>query len=212
MKMIIMSAQVWKTIRTGLFSASFAEEGKRSTQINYFDGMGRSRQLNSINESSLTSLISNNYFNKEGLKIFSSLPAPYKFESENGREITYYVNFNRDANDEEYNFEDVSADVCNLGASIMNVSSGAGRYYSSESDFQDDHHKFTPDAGGYPFSETVYKNDNTGRISMQGGAGPTLKINGGHETKYFYGKATQEELYRLFSLDVGNEKYYNKEE
>lgn len=191
--------------------ASFAEEGKRSTLINYFDGIGRNRQINSINESQQSALISNNYYNIDGLHVFSSLPAPYKLPGENGRELLYFPNFNKDINNQEYNYLDISTDVCAIGSNPMSPSSGAGRYYSSQSDFQDDFHRFTPDAEGFPFSESIYTNDNTGRIAIKGNTGDELSIGGGHETKYFYAKASQEELYRIFGLDVGNEKFYNKE-
>ncbi len=193
------------------FQASFAEEGKRNTLINYFDGIGRSRQLNSINESYLSGLISNNYYNIDGLKVITSLPAPYKFGEENGRQLYYFPNFNKDINNQEYNHQDVSTDVCSPGSAPMSTSSGAGKYYSNQSDFLDDYHRFTPDAEGFPFSESIYTNDNTGRVAIQGNAGDELAISGEHATKYFYAKASQEELYRVFGLDVGNEKYYNKE-
>ncbi|WP_143774035.1 hypothetical protein, partial [Niastella vici] len=70
--------------------------------------------------------------------------------------------------------------------------------------------QFIPDAQGYPFTETEYTPDNTGRISRQGGVGPDHQLGSGHETKYFYGTSDQKELDALFGTDVGDASHYFK--
>ncbi|MBS1563114.1 MAG: hypothetical protein JST39_01945, partial [Bacteroidetes bacterium] len=71
-------------------------------------------------------------------------------------------------------------------------------------------HRFIPDAGGYPFTETEYTQDNTGRISRQSGVGTLHRLGSGHETKYYYGTPDQSELDALFGTEVGDHSHYYK--
>jgi hypothetical protein len=76
---------------------------------------------------------------------------------------------------------------------------------------------FSTDAKGYPFAETRYMQDNTGRISKQGGVGFDHQIgrtdtlyNDSHETRYYYGSADQEDIDALFGSEAGNASHYFK--
>lgn len=201
------------------YQAVYVEDGKRNVEVSYFDGLNRSRQSSTLNESNEASLVSNSYYNREGQLAATSLPAPFKegpigqSNPLNGRSISYYPNFNLDANNDEFNWEDLSTNVCDLNGAAMSDQSGAGRYYSQASDFVTDFHKYTPQAGGFPYVQKIYLNDNTGRVAIEAGVGAYHNIlyDIDHTTRYFYGKPSQEELYRLFGLDVGFENYYNKE-
>ncbi len=89
------------------------------------------------------------------------------------------------------------------------VERGSSGYYSSSNpDKNVGFNAYLPDAQGYPFTQTEYTLDNTGRISRQSIADKTHTLGSGHETKYFYGKPAQEEIDRLFGSEVGNNSHY----
>src|SRR5690606_33720218 len=97
------------------------------------------------------------------------------------------------------------------GAPPMSVNSGAAHYYSaSNPDYATGFHRYLPSAGGYPFSQTEYEPDGTGRIRRQGGPGAAHQLGSGHETRYLYGVPDQEELDRLFGTEVGFASHYKK--
>ncbi len=112
------------------------------------------------------------------------------------------------------------ADYCAKGADKLGTQSGAAKYYSPQNqNVNNGFNKFIPDAKGYPFTETKYTQDNTGRISAQSGVGPhhqlgqTDMLDGttvNHETKYYYGTADQEDLDALFGTEAGNYTHYFK--
>lgn len=90
----------------------------------------------------------------------------------------------------------------------MDPNSGSSNYYSPQA-ATGTHQDLVPDAFGYPFTQTEYEPDNTGRIRRQSGVGQDHQF-GSHETQYFYGKPHQEELDRLFSYNVGYKSRYKK--
>ncbi|MEM7041159.1 MAG: hypothetical protein AAF570_29620, partial [Bacteroidota bacterium] len=67
-----------------------------------------------------------------------------------------------------------------------------------------------PDAEGFPFVQTTYVADATGRIASQSTAGPEHHLGSGHESKFFYGTADQEDLDKLFGTEVGYAQHYRK--
>ncbi|HVI47121.1 MAG TPA: RHS repeat-associated core domain-containing protein [Chitinophaga sp.] len=84
-------------------------------------------------------------------------------------------------------------------------------YYSPNNPEKlNDFQSFIPDAQGYPLTETSYTPDNTGRISRVGGVGSGYQLGSGHETKYYYGSPSQEELDALFGTEVGDKSHYFK--
>ncbi len=93
----------------------------------------------------------------------------------------------------------------------MSQASGAGKYYSEANDFNSAiHNDFVPNANGYPYFQTIYTPDKTGRKEMAGMAGDELRIGGGHETKVTYVNPSQDELDRVFGNDVGYADNYLK--
>src|SRR5690606_11943432 len=109
--------------------------------------------------------------------------------------IKYRDNFNSGLNDAEYdkgNYDYIADPSAFLAASAKEMSrnSGASQYYSPgnpDPDKANGISRFIPDAAGFAFTETAYTQDNTGRISRQGGLGPAYRLGGNHETKYYYG-------------------------
>ncbi|WP_315815571.1 hypothetical protein [Paraflavitalea speifideaquila] len=93
----------------------------------------------------------------------------------------------------------------------MDTTSGASRYYSPANELRDSSfNQFIPDAKGFPYTETEYLPDNTGRISRQGGVGETFRLGSDHESRYYYGTPDQRELDALFGTEVGDYTHYFK--
>lgn len=191
-------------------STSFAEEGKRKSVVQYFDGTLRSRQTVTKDNTTQQTVVAETFYDHQGRPVIQVLPAPTLSTI-----IAYTQNFNR-MNTGEYDKSRYDtllnpSAYCNTSADTMSVLSGAAQYYSSLNPKKDfGVNKFIPDAKGYPFTETQYTQDNTGRISKQSGVGPDYKMGSGHETKYYYGTASQREIDALFGTEVGNYTHYFK--
>ena len=190
---------------------SYAEDGKRKVVMQYFDGSLRSRQTVTKDNTTNTTVVAESIYDYQGRPVIQVLPAPTMDNI-----VKYSQNFNLGLNGSAYDythFDDIidSSYYCIASAEAMKIDSGAARYYSTENPLSDSgFHKFIPDAQGYPFTETVYTPDNTGRISAQGGVGPKHRITSGHETKYYYGTPDQKVLDALFGTDVGHYTHYFK--
>jgi len=97
-------------------------------------------------------------------------------------------NRSRDGSNNRAYFLDNLADLpdlagfCSIHADSMNVDSGASRYYSPANPVAAAGlNQFIPDARGYPFTETEYTPDNTGRINRLSGLGYGYQLGSGHE-------------------------------
>jgi YD repeat-containing protein len=190
---------------------SFAEEGKRKVVVQYFDGSLFNRQTVTKDNSTDAVLAAETMYDQQGRPVIQVLPAPTLSNI-----IKYTRNFNTAVNGAEYDkaqYDSLSAPAQFLKASAnpMGTGKGAANYYSPQnSNANQGIEKFVPDANAYPFTETVYTADNTGRISRQSGVGPTHKIGSNHETVYFYGHPTQNELDAIFGTDAGDQTHYFK--
>ena len=201
------------------YSASFAEEGKKKEIMSYFDGTLRGRQTVTISNTDTVALAQENIYDQLGRPVASILPAPYK-ESSGSPYLHYIGNFNLNSAGTSYSNTDVmgtSGVNCEFLPAVLNTSSGASRYYSSQSQIKYKvNGNFVPDAGGYPVSVTEYTTDNTGRIRVQGGVGPVFQPGTAtasvpsKTTKYYYGKPEQWELDQLFGSDAGYAEQYMK--
>lgn len=192
---------------------SYAEEGKRKAVVQYYDGSLRSRQTVTKDNSTNTTLVSESFYDYQGRPVITVLPAPTLSSV-----IQYSRKFNQAQNGQEYDKDKYDAlpdpdDFLAASAAPMSETSGANLYYGpsdENKDPDDGFNKFIPKANGYAFTETSYTQDNTGRISRQGGVGSTYKLGSNHETKYYYNTAAQKEIDALFGTEVGNEKHYFK--
>ncbi|MGV3768134.1 MAG: RHS repeat-associated core domain-containing protein [Chitinophagaceae bacterium] len=189
------------------YNASFAEDGKRKEIVSYFDGTLRNRQTVTINNSDNKNIIQETIYDALGRPALSILPVPVKDST-----FHYFRGLNKNASGIPYSFSDLLYEGCVTSAGALNSASGAGRYYSGSNEFLSSHLSagYIPDASGFPFSVTEFMADNTGRIKAQGGVGQTFQLNGGHDTRYFYGKPTQTELDRLFGSEAGDASHYLK--
>lgn len=219
------------------FNISFAEEGKSSLQVNYFDGSLRSRQ--SVTKAFKNNLAKNCDFDNstiaseiiydhQGRPAINTLPVPTDVQK-----IGYNRFFNRYYNTSTSSYElysrnhfDLDVSTCQATTREMSNYSGSSKYFSPNHSFPPADGKangsstincsphpeelYIPDAKNYPFTQNVYSPDNTGRIKKQSGVGLDYTIGSGKETRYFYGKPFQEELDALFGYEAGVASHYNK--
>ncbi|KAA2243183.1 hypothetical protein F0L74_11755 [Chitinophaga agrisoli] len=190
---------------------SYAEDGKRKAVVQYFDGSLRSRQMVTKDNTTGTTVVGESYYDYQGRPVIQVLPAPTI-----NTIIKYSRNFNTAVNGGEYDKDGYdhmldSTEFLTASAAEMSADSGASRYYSPNNPERDNGiNRFIPDAQGYPFTETSYTQDNTGRISRQGGVGPVYKLGSNHETKYYYGSPGDNDLDALFGTEAGDKTHYFK--
>jgi len=193
-------------------TTTFAEDGKRKTVIQYYDGSLRGRQTVAKDNVSRATVVAESFYDYQGRPVISVLPAPTL-----NTIISFTKNFNQfdDARNAKtvYDKLDGTQSACNkLTAKLLATATGsASQYYSGNNpEINNGHNKYLPDAEGYPYTETRYTSDGTGRIDAQGGIGPLFQVNSGKETKYFYESADQDDLDALFGTDAGYASHYSK--
>ncbi|MBW7892438.1 MAG: hypothetical protein H3C48_15715, partial [Chitinophagaceae bacterium] len=191
---------------------SFAEEGKRKSVVQYFDGSLRSRQTVTKDNTTGTTVMAENFYDYQGRPVIQVLPSPTINSI-----IQHTPAFNQFLNTGAYykdNYDKIISgnDLCSGAAPGLDAAKGgAAQYYSPqnpEKNIENNH--LIPDAEGFPYSETRYMRDNTGRIAAQGGVGKEHRINQGHDTKYYYGTPEQNELDALFGTEAGDASHYFK--
>jgi len=192
----------WQVVTT------FAEEGKKKEVISYYDGLNRNRQvvtkINSLDEA----VVAESVYDYHGRPAVSILPVPA-----GDTELKFYDEFNKSSfSGLPYASSDFDQDASTCvpaSANSLDNSSGTGLYYGEINVLNNNYQDFTPNAFGYAFSQVQYTPDNTGRIKTQGGVGEHHQLDG-KNTRYFYNKAEQYELDRLFGYEVGFASRYKK--
>lgn len=193
-------------------TTSFAEEGKRKTVIQYYDGSLRSRQTVTKDNSTQTTVVAETFYDGQGRPAIQILPAPGISNI-----IAYTRNLNKfytqadNTNPLDY-FDFSTTSLGKYATAPLSEASGTAKYYSNQNPEINNapYNKNIPAANGFAYSATRYTPDATGRIMMQGGVGDSLQIGGKHATKYYYGTAAQEELDALFGTEVGIYTHYFK--
>jgi hypothetical protein len=201
-------------------SISFAEEGKRAAVIQYFDGSLRGRQTVTKDNITNTTIATETFYDGEGRPAVQIMPTPGL-----SNKISYAANFNLfDANaalqlntpqapntDPSAYFDLQPVNNPTSQTPALQTGSGAARYYSTANPEKNTgFNKNIPDAEGFPYTVIRYTPDGTGRIQAQSSAGAAFQMGKGHETKYYYGTAAQEELDGLFGTEVGIYTHYFK--
>ncbi|MCC7524655.1 MAG: hypothetical protein IT250_07525, partial [Chitinophagaceae bacterium] len=193
-------------------STGFAEEGKRKSVVQYFDGSLRNRQTVTKDNTTNTTVVAESLYDYQGRPVIQVLPSPTINSI-----IKHTPNFNNFLNSEaaykdNYDKASTNNDYCNGAAPALDAAKGgAAEYYSPNNPEKDaGNNKLIPDAKGFPYTETKYLQDNTGRVAAQSGVGPDHRLNSGHETKYYYGGADQSELDALFGTEAGDASHYFK--
>jgi len=199
------------------FQSVYAENGKHKDIVSYFDGSLRNRQTVTRINSNDEAIVGETIYDNQGRAAIQVLPTPVSNPA-----LKYYPQLNR--TDEastpsnelsplshyDFDWDDPLEDPCTVTSIPLSTTTGASEYYSlsttSEGNWQDQ----VPIAEGFPYVQTEYTPDNTGRINAQSGVGDDYTLDGDHATKYFYGTPSQEELNRLFGYQVGNAVRYKK--
>ncbi|GEM_PF-6569278 len=185
------------------YQVAYAEDGKNKRTVAYHDGLLRQRQVATNINSEDVSLVAETKYDHEGRPAVSILPAPVS-----GFDLSYRPNFNR-ASNHSSSFEKEHFDKASPEA--LSNQHGTAQYYSTNNPFTSDPFRdVLPQAYGYPYVQTQYVNDNTGRIRAVSGVGATHKLGSGRDTKTFYGTPTSTELHRLFGDNVGKASHYKK--
>jgi RHS repeat-associated protein len=208
-------------------STTFAEEGKKKEVISYYDGSNKKRQTVTRNSSDYVSLIAETMYDSQGRPAISVLPSPYNLTSGYDAKLKYFEVFNQSATQaavsgfrppfSRVDFETGSGGSCpsSPGGMHTNVpatsnANGASLYYSSFNTKKQSQNAYLPDAETYPFTQTVYTPDNTGRVKYQTGVGAEFKMGNGRETKNLYGDPDPGDLDKLFASEAGYSEKYKK--
>lgn len=184
---------------------SFAEDGKQKSIITYFDGSGRSRQVQTDLSTDATTLIGETFYDYEGRSVVSPLPVPVKGSSLAYRESFNVFNSVAGLASGKHLYDNEDLENANL-----KKTSGAGQYYSPANDVGGVHRDHIPNANGWAYAQTSFINDNTGRTARQSGVGRIFRLDSAHATAYHYGMPNSSELHRLFGSNVGQADHYKK--
>ncbi len=199
------------------YSASYAEQGKRSESISYLDGTLRNRQQVAKSNAQNKVIVGETIYDHQGRPAINVLPVPVADPdcAEKDAPMKYYPQFNLNEDQVPYSKADFDLSPngggeCSVAASPMSTSNGASRYYSPDNTEKDGQQAYVPDAQKYPFQQIEYTPDLTGRLSKQGNVGPEFQLGTDHETHFLYGNPNQLELNRLFGSEVGYASHYQK--
>ncbi|MCX6232767.1 MAG: hypothetical protein NTZ33_14610 [Bacteroidetes bacterium] len=191
------------------YIATYAEEGKNKAVVNYMDNTLRSRQQVTKSNTNKEAIAGETIYDFQGRPAISILPVPTGSEP-----IKFYHKFNLNPSNTHYfweNFDKDASNPCYLAIDSMKTTDGASRYYSPLNPDKTLQQVAVPDAQKFPFVQTEYEPDNTGKIRRQGGAGKEFQLaQNGHYTSYIYGQPSQTELDRLFGSEVGFSEHYQK--
>ncbi|SDT36912.1 RHS repeat-associated core domain-containing protein [Mucilaginibacter mallensis] len=205
--------------------AVFSSNGKRKDSVFYSDGTLRTRQTVSAFSSQNNLLVSETIYDNSGRAAIQVLPAPvFPTDLSFGDlpKIAYQDKFNTNTGGTDYNWQNFDKNKqpndCVTAPDPLANTSGAGKYYSTANDLWNlsspgikRQLAYVPDAGGYPFSQTEFTPDGTGRILSISGPGAVHRLGGGHGIKFYYGNPSQDELDEFFGSDVGTASHYTKE-
>ncbi|MEO0340718.1 MAG: DUF6443 domain-containing protein, partial [Bacteroidota bacterium] len=187
-------------------STVFAEKGKHVPTVQYFDGSLRQRQSVTLSNAIDQTIVSQTIYDHHGRPAVNVLPTP-----SGNSQIGFDPLFATHTTGTPYSKNNFDLGDCDQAAVPMSTNTGAAKYFSpNHSTMIEGQDQYIPDAQGFPFTQTEFTPDQTGRVKRQSGVGSTYQMNGGKETKYYYAKPAQVELDRLFGNDVGVATHYQK--
>ncbi|GEM_PF-5017651 len=187
-----------------VYSLAFAEGARNKAVLNYLDGTFRSRQtVTRLSSQSGHLLVSDQIYNFAGRPAIQVLPGGVS-----GFRLRYVEGYSRLNSGTPYTAELFDGLNCvPTGIPGLDTNFGAGAYYSSQSPSGGYHRSFLPNADGFPFIQTEYTPDNTGRPLRVGGAGAAFRL-GEKNTRYAYAQPFQAQLNMLFGSEIGLANYY----
>lgn len=199
------------------YQITYSEQGVKSDEVGYYDGLLKPRQQVTLSNADSAAIVGETKYDFNGRPAIQIVPAPALSIDSNAtytNRLRYFNNFNRNTSNEPYSAYDFdfASDTCSIdSAGALSNTSGASRYYSPANPDKNNHQQYLPDAENYPFVQTEFLPDNTGRIKKQSGIGKSHKIGSGHETSYEYSAPLQEELDWVFGSEVGFHQHYKKQ-
>jgi RHS repeat-associated protein len=182
--------------KTWSYGVVYADDGKSASTLTYYDGSNRGRQNLTYNTSDDVTLVGESKYDKEGRQTVAVIPAPIV-----GRNLLYQQNFNLASTGNVFDETEIEQAVI----APLSTLSGSAKYFSKDNNFTSDLFRGSiPNAGGYVFSQTIYRNDGSGRIESVGGIGSEFQATGTHATHTYYGSTNVAELKRLFGDNVSD--------
>lgn len=187
------------------YAINFAEEGKNKKVVSYHDGTLRNRQVVSKINSLDRAVIGETYYDFEGRAAIEILSVPSESPS-----LDFDAVFNQYNNSviSASDFDTQNGD-CEPSSISLSSNSGAAKYYSGNNNYSN-FADFIPHANGYPYIQTQYTADQTGRIRKLSGIGEVHRLGGDHEIVNYYENASTNRLERLFGSEVGNKEHYSR--
>lgn len=185
--------------RNAMYSKTYTEAGAHES-ITYADKLLNPRQTQTYvprldgNEYTLASQTIKDYL---GRPVVVTMPVPVSgFDGEYKEGLATIAG----TQGELYTAEDFDEDSKRNNPSPMKVGVDYD-YYSNANPNVD-----IPDAGGYPFSRTLFTEDGSGKVLKESGVGTHHRLNpdkvNEHVTSYSYAKATADELFELFGSEA----------
>jgi hypothetical protein len=139
-------------------STTYAEEGKRKTVVQYYDGSLRARQTVTKDNETGNTIVAETFYDYQGRPAIQVLPTPTINDA-----IQYARNFNQFENQNTgtypknlYDLLQPSEALCSKGAPKIKTTTGASKYYSGNNPSNSQADGYIPNANGYPFTETRY--------------------------------------------------------
>ncbi len=189
-----------------VYGVSYLDNGQTTEGIAYIDGLGKSRQVQSKQNSTNTIMAVEAVYSEEGGGSVMSLPAPiqnatagqFKYDYQFFDVLDPVTNQARDFDTKDFDRE-VKGQPGTANALMSPVavsgSSSLGKFYSSQNT-----DSYIDDAKGYPYVYGVgYNNPLQRALYTLGGAGDALKMTSGKEYKHYYGRPdSQQELDRVY--------------
>ena len=186
------------------YTGTYAERGLRKDLMRFFDGSGRGRQDITLLNSDGHSLLNNHVYDVVGRPSLQFLPYPVA-----GRSLRWRPDQLLIGGTDHYDFADFDTELTTDAPTLVGATVPAGAYWSPGGNVLGTHGAYVPDAGGRPYTRTLYHNDGTGRVRETRAAGDDMAD---HPTRVFYGRpGSQLELDRLFGNEVGLVQHYVKQ-
>lgn len=191
--------------KTWQYVASYAENGKNKEVVSYYDGLNKNRQAVTKLSTEGTIVAGETVYDREGRPAVQILPVPV---NDNGI-LEYQNGINESAvGGDPYSANDFDGKA--TPNPLDSTVDGAAKYYSGSNNLDGMHKDYIPKGSKYPFTQTVFTADGTGRVRKQSGVGDAHRIGSGNEIEYLYAKPTQAMLDQLFGTEVGEVVHYKE--
>jgi RHS repeat-associated protein len=191
-----------------IYSRTFTDGNKITEQITYANGLQQLAQQQTRIQGENQVVAIQTIQDYVGRNAISSLPIPVAGLTSLGyvngllRNGTNYDGDGDVANNRVYSAADFDGKIPDPAIDL-------GGYYTA-TNTNNNKNEGVASAEGYPFSQTIYTADGTGRVREQAGVGFTHSIKGGKTVQTFYTKATESELVNLFGSEAPDHRSVQK--